>query len=91
MGDVLISLNDEKEKKLRRLAKKLYSGKKGSLSNTVSDSISLLYSTNFMRRKKATFQRLVKTMEQGYRIGFAGKKAYEKREELYADRTNDAH
>ena len=44
-----------------------------------------------MQRKKATFQRLVKTMEQGYRIGFAGKKAYEKREELYADRTNDAH
>ncbi|MBI2597751.1 MAG: hypothetical protein HYW50_00990 [Candidatus Diapherotrites archaeon] len=86
MGDVLISLNDEKEKRLRQLAKEIYSGKKGSLSNTVSESISLLYSARMVRHKKGSFERLLKTMETGYHLGFGDKKIYKKREELYADR-----
>lgn len=36
--------------------------------------------------KSESFRRLKKTMETGYNLGFKGKKAYEKRAELYEDR-----
>lgn len=39
MGDVLISLNNEEEEYLRKLAFLKYEGKKGSLSQVVKDAL----------------------------------------------------
>ncbi len=81
MSDVLISLDDEEEKMLRELSQKIYKGKKGGLSRVVAEALNLFYSTNIGH--KATLDRLVKTMERGYNLGY---KKYEKRGELYEHR-----
>lgn len=85
MADVLISLSDDEEEKLRTLAKELYGGKKGSLSEVVSLALSMVESAK-KKEKKQSLQRLIKTMEQGYHLGYKGKKVYEQRDELYAER-----
>jgi hypothetical protein len=74
MGNVMISLDDEHEALLRRLAREKHSGKKGSLSNVVSQALdkerepspSIADFLDFLRR------------------GVKGKyKMYSKRDELY--------
>ena len=85
MADVLISLSDEEEEKLRALAQELYGGKRGSLSNVVSLALSMVESSK-KQEKKQTLQRLIKTMEEGYSLAYKEKKVYEKRAELYEHR-----
>ena len=86
MSDVLLSLDDETEKMLRELAMEKYGGKKGALTEAASKAISSLYSASMHRQRKAALRRLIDVMEKGIDLGLKGKKPYESRDELYADR-----
>ncbi len=91
MADVLISLDDKREKKLRELALEMHEGRKGALTETVSDAIDKLYEEVAHRqRKKASLDQLISIMEKGYHFG-KRYKPYEKRSELYASRFKDLY
>ncbi|MBI5635811.1 hypothetical protein HY993_02500 [Candidatus Micrarchaeota archaeon] len=86
MTDVFLSLDEERERKLRELSRLRYGGKKGSLSHAAADAIELLYSAQKQPHEKKSLERLVQTMEKGFKIGLASNKAYESRADIYAGR-----
>ncbi len=79
MGNVLVSLDDEHEAVLRRLAQEKYGSKKGAVSNVVQDALD---KTKDISEKEQAKKRLNQLMETGINLGFKGK-IYESRDELY--------
>lgn len=77
MTNVLISLDEEHEALLRKLAQEKYASKKGSLSKVVSEALDELELKKKRKRAKSHF---IQEMEKGYNIGFKG---YKKRSEIY--------
>lgn len=76
MGNVYISLDDEDEAKLRKLAQEKYGGKKGSLSEAVSEAIE-----NMGKRSKDELkEEFFKKLEEGVSFSY---KMYKKRAEIY--------
>ncbi|NYZ77295.1 hypothetical protein H0O02_03190 [Candidatus Micrarchaeota archaeon] len=77
MGNVLVSLDDDDEAFLRRLAQERYHSKKGSISSVVSDALDEMKKKG---KKERAIANLIRTMEKGYKLGFRG---YKKRSEIY--------
>ena len=77
MGNLTLSFENEDEKKLRRIAQKKYSGKKGALSKVVSEGLKRLDEDS---NRERAFRSLMKKMEKGYDMG---KILYKNRGELY--------
>jgi hypothetical protein len=75
MGNVLISLNEEDELLLRRLAREKHEGKKGALSEVVSEALKNL-KENKNVSKEAFFVLLDKGIKSNYKM-------YKKRSEIY--------
>lgn len=67
---MLIALDDETEKTLRRLAKEKYGDKKGAISEMVKESIEKI--TKEQEWQKAR-DGLFASMEKGYNLGTKGK------------------
>lgn len=80
VGNVLVVLDDEKERLLRELAREKYNGKKGAISATVAEGIEALAKKD--KRFKAIENQLA-LMEKGFDFGLKNKKAYTKRSEIY--------
>ncbi len=79
---MLISLHKESEELLRRLAKERYGGKKGALSAVIEDALPALVKE--LKHQQAVDQ-LINNMKKGL-VNLKEKKAYEKREDIYAER-----
>ncbi len=77
MGNLTVTLKDEKERKLRRLAKEKYGGKKGSIAKTLEEGIDKLDTDS--KRERAR-QQLIQLMEIGFDMG---KNLIRHRNELY--------
>jgi DNA invertase Pin-like site-specific DNA recombinase len=79
LGNVYISIDDDHEAMLRRIAAERYGAKKGSISEAVMAAIDELEKKSKKERAKA---KLIESMEKGYDLGFKGR-AYKTRDELY--------
>ena len=88
---MLISLDNERERMLRELARKMYGGKKGSLSNAAGDAIEMEYVSRLGSGKKAGLKRFIALVENGWPLGIGTGRAYKSREELYAGRIKDTY
>ncbi len=75
MGNVMIALDDEYEKLLRRLAQEKYGGKKGSLSEVVKEALDKLKSDRDLVK-----ERLKRRLTEGISFKY---KMYKKRDEIY--------
>lgn len=82
MGNVLISLDDEAEKLLRKLAENRYANTKGSLSYTVKDALVDLDLKEKEEKRLQAVQNLIKIMDKGLISGY---KMYKNRNEIYDD------
>ena len=80
VGHMMISLNDEKEKKLRGLAKELHGGRKGAISEVVSEALEAFSAE---KKRMEAVNRQIALMEKGFDLGIRNGKAYEKRSDLY--------
>ncbi|HIH20376.1 TPA: hypothetical protein HA244_03855 [Candidatus Micrarchaeota archaeon] len=80
MGNVLVSLDDDVEEQLRRLAQEIYSGKKGAISYVVSEAVMEMAQKD--KRQKA-IERAIKNMQKGLHLRLGERKAYENRDEIY--------
>ena len=77
---MLLSLNDEDEALLRRLAREKYHSKKGALSGVVSEAVHELAGKD---RRINSARRLIEKMRRGFDLGLGSKRVYESRGELY--------
>ncbi len=66
MGNITISLEDDEETRLRNLAKRKFSGKKGSISRVIAEGIKKLEEEE--RREKAK-ERLLEMAGRGFNLG----------------------
>lgn len=80
MGDVLVSLGAQDEALLRRLAREKYDGKKGSLSNVVSEAVNELAKKD---KRSMAIKRQLALMKKGFDLGLKGGRAYKTRDEIY--------
>lgn len=80
MVHVMISLDADKQKLLRRLARGRYGDKHGAVSAVVVDGLQELEKQD---RQMLARSRLVEMMRKGFEFGLKGRKAYEKRSEIY--------
>lgn len=76
MGNVMISLDDEYEAILRKLAQEKYGGKKGSISETVSEALKKLQEESRERYADEFKALLLKGLHFKYKI-------YRQRAEIY--------
>ena len=85
MGNLYISLDEEHEKLLRKLAQEKYEGKKGSISKIISEALDDLYhEQKHKNRRKESINQLMELSNKGLNLGVKkGKKIYEDRGELY--------
>ena len=74
-----MSLDDDSEKKLRKLAKERYNNRKGSMAKIVAEGIRKIESTNDPAISESTRQMLA-LMDKGFRLG---RRLYKDRSELY--------
>lgn len=79
MGNVYISLDDEHEAFLRRLAQEKYESKKGAISEVIQNALDMLRENEKKEIAKKQFR---ETIEKGINLGFKGK-VYISRDELY--------
>ncbi len=89
MGNIMISVDDEKEKEIRKYAQEIYGGKKGSLSEFVWAAIADYISrTKKEYERKAAVKRMLARMENAKKLGILNKegKVYSSRDEIYAER-----
>ena len=85
MGNIMISLDDEQEKKARELAQQIYGGKKGSLSQVFNQAIKAYVKALEMTKQKTDARkRIIERLEKGLDIGYT---RYTKRSETYDHRT----
>ncbi|HLC71171.1 MAG TPA: ribbon-helix-helix domain-containing protein [Candidatus Nanoarchaeia archaeon] len=88
MGNIMISVDDEKEKEIRKYAQEVYGGKKGSLSEFISQAVTnYILSIKKEYERKAAHKRLIERMKKGLDIGYTG---YKTRSELYEHRLKDS-
>ncbi len=80
MGDVLVSLNDEDEFLLRNLVREKHGGKKGALKEVVGEAIKMLAAKE---KRLMAVSRVAEKTEKGFHFGLSGRKAYEKRSDIY--------
>lgn len=78
MGTVLVSLDEEHEAFLRRIAQEK-GGKKGVISEVVQEALNELKQKDKKERARKQF---LQTIEKGINLGFKGK-VYENRDEIY--------
>lgn len=76
MKQVVLSLKEESEERLRRLAQEAYAGRKGSLSKTVEDA--LLAFEKLTKQQKA-LNRWMEIAKEGRKLGVG----HFEREEAY--------
>ncbi|MBI5227071.1 hypothetical protein HY988_00650 [Candidatus Micrarchaeota archaeon] len=89
MGNVMISLEDDDEKELRKYAQQISGGKKGSLSEFVWQAIAHYISeTKKEQERNAAFERILERAKHAKKLGILNKegKVYSSREEIYAER-----
>ena len=79
MGNVYVSLDEEHEVLLRRLAQEKYGGKKGSISDVIQEALNELKEKE---RKSRARKQFLETIDKGINLGFKGN-AYESRDEIY--------
>ena len=80
MGNVLLSLGDEDEALLRRLARDRKGGKKGALKDLVSEAVRELAKKD---ARITAVRRQIALMDEGFDLGLGSRKAYGSRGELY--------
>ncbi len=80
MGNVMISLGDDKEMLLRNLAQEMYGGKKGAISAVVLHALEEVAVKN-KRMRAARHQ--IALMKTGFNLGLKNKKVYNTRNEIY--------
>lgn len=80
VGHVMISLDEEHEVLLRRLAKERHGGGKGSISAIVEEGVDELAK---QEKRERLLKRVVARMKKGFPMGFGNRKIYEYRDELY--------
>lgn len=80
MGNVIIAMDEETEQIMRRLAKRKYGGKKGSLSKVVSEA---LHKYDQEDERKKEIDDFIKNY--GGKIDTGGYKMYKNRDEIYDD------
>ncbi len=81
MGNVLVSLDGEDEKLLRRLALERYGGRRGAIREIVAEGIREVASKD---ERRAAVRRLLSSMKEGFNLGLKGdQKPYRTRDELY--------
>ncbi len=80
MGNVLVSLDVEREKALRTIAREEFGGKKGAISAVVASAIDEL-----LKKKKKTraVRHQLELMRKGFNMGLSEKAAFKKRGEVY--------
>jgi len=76
MGNVMIALNDQSEDLLRYLANERYKGKKGALSDVVTDALNCLKESSNCDTKKEFIAFLRKGLNVKYTM-------YKSRDEIY--------
>ncbi len=79
MANILISIDDNTEKKLRRLAHKKFGGKKGSLSRAVTEVVNR-YSDDDDGERRKGLQEFMKTLHRGIHFEYT---MYKNRNEIY--------
>lgn len=82
----MISVDDEKEKEIRKYAHELYGGKKGSLSEFIWQAIAHFISEAKKEHDRdQAFKRMIERMKHAKKLGILNKegKAYSSRDELY--------
>ena len=77
MGNVMLSIDEDTEKLLRRMAHKRYGGKKGALSKVASEAIRRYNDDSEEKQREEFFAMLRKGQDLG------GYKMYKNRSELY--------
>jgi hypothetical protein len=77
MGNITITLDDKRERKLRRFAKEKYNNAKGAMRNVVSEALDKL---EFEDQREQARQRLIAGMHNGF---YMGKIIIKNRDELY--------
>jgi len=85
MGNVFISLDENHEELLRKLAQEEYGGKKGSISLIMQRALDVLKQKqeNVQKRLEAR-QKLLLRIKNARKLNMLkNKKAYESRDELY--------
>ncbi|MEK6981704.1 MAG: hypothetical protein AABX38_02130 [Candidatus Micrarchaeota archaeon] len=84
MSNVYITLDDKHEKMLRQLAQEKYQSKKGAISEVVQEAIENLKEIEFSKKEKNRAKaRLLEKLDKGFDFGLKGRKAYNKRNDLY--------
>lgn len=78
MGNVIIAMDEETEKIMRRLAKRKYGGKKGSLSKVVSEA---LHKYNSQDKREKEIDEFIDNYAGKFDSG--GYKMYRHRDEIY--------
>ena len=89
MGNLMISVDDEKEKEIRKYAQEVCGGKKGSLSEFIWQAIAQFIEEKKQgHERKAAIERMLHRMRNAKKLGILNKegKAYSSRDEIYADR-----
>lgn len=85
----MISVDDEKEKEIRKYAHDLCGGKKGSLSEFIWQAVeSYLNSIKKGNERQAAIKRMLNRMKNAKKLDILNKegKAYSSRSEIYANR-----
>ncbi|MBI4210472.1 MAG: hypothetical protein HY544_03135 [Candidatus Diapherotrites archaeon] len=77
MPQIVLFMDDNHDKKLRKLAKDMYGDKKGAISNTAEDAVDLLERE---KSRKEAFGRILKMAKNAKNLGigkFSRAEAYE--------------
>jgi CRISPR/Cas system-associated protein Csm6 len=77
MAQVVLSLEEKYDKKLRKLAHELYDGRKGSMSQVVEEGINLVEMEN---KRKGAFIKMLSEVKNAKKLGigrFKRAEAYE--------------
>ncbi|MDO8553309.1 MAG: hypothetical protein Q7S22_00750 [Candidatus Micrarchaeota archaeon] len=86
MGNIMISVNDDNEREIRKYAQEIYGGKKGSLSEFVWAAIAD-YISHFKKEydNEISFKRMIERAKHAKKLGILNKDgmAYTSRDELY--------
>lgn len=77
MVQVIVSLSEEKEKELRKLAMDKYDGKKGSLSKIVEEGIEMVKNKKEQEKNDKDFWELVNNAKDLGKINFTREEANE--------------
>jgi hypothetical protein len=86
VGRMLISISKADEALIRKYAREDFGGKKGSISTMISEAVhAWIKQKQEQKRRNEAADRLMADMKEGLDFDLKGGKAYEKREDIYAD------